>query len=67
MGGIWLNEEISLRFFIENMNTDLYINILKQKNNNEINRICIKGYILISDNTTSPINHKTIDFIKMQR
>ena len=45
------------------MNTDLYINILKEKNN-KMNRICGKGYILMKDNETSHISEKTIEFIK---
>ena len=62
-GGIWLNGKVSLRFFNENMNTDLYINILKEKNN-EMNLICGKGYILMRDNAPSHISEKTIEFIK---
>ena len=45
------------------MITDLYINILKEKNN-EMNKICGKGYILMKDNAPSHINEKTIEFIK---
>ena len=45
------------------MNADLYINILKEKNN-EMNKICGKGYILMRDNAPSHINEKTIEFIK---
>ena len=81
-GGIWLNGKVSLRFYNENMNTDLYINILKEKNiirtagspatfwksgcsyNNEMNKICGKGYILMRDNAPSHISEKTIEFIK---
>ena len=62
-GGIWLNGKVSLRFFNENMNTDLYINILKEKNN-EMNKIYGKGYILMRDNAPSHISEKTIEFIK---
>ena len=62
-GGIWLNGKVSLRFFNENMITDLYINILKEKNN-EMNKICGKGYILMRDNSPSHISEKTIEFIK---
>ena len=62
-GGIWLNGKVSLRFFNENMNTDLYIKILKEKNN-EMNKICEKGYILMRDNAPSHIIEKTIEFIK---
>ena len=62
-GGIWLNGKVSLRFFNENMNTDLYINILKEKNN-EMNLICGKRYILMRDNAPSHISEKTIEFIK---
>ena len=62
-GGIWLNGKVSLKFFNENMNTDLYIRILKEKNN-EMNKICRKGYILMRDNVPSHISEKTIEFIK---
>ena len=62
-GSIWLNGKVRIRFFNENMNTDLYINILKEKNN-EMNKICGKGYILMRDNTPSHISEKTIEFIK---
>ena len=48
------------------MVTDLYINILKEKNN-EMNKICGKGYILIRDNAPSHISEKTIEFIKKQK
>ena len=46
------------------MNTDLYINILKEKNNNKMNKICRKGYILMRDNAPSHISKKTKEFIK---
>ena len=44
------------------MITDLYINILKE--NNEMKKICGKGYILMRDNASSHISEKTIEFIK---
>ena len=62
-GEIWLNEKVSFRFLNGNMNTDLYINILKKKND-ELNKICGKGYILMRDNTSSHISENTIEFIK---
>ena len=48
---------------MKNMNTDLYINILTEKNN-EMNKICGKEYILMRDNAPSHISDKTIEFIK---
>ena len=63
---IWINEKVSWRILNKNINTDLYTNILK-KRNNEMNKIFRKGYILMRYNVPSFISEKTIQFIKEQR
>ena len=62
-GGIWLNGKISLKFFNENMTSELYLKILNEKNN-EMKRVWGKGFLLMRDNAPSHISNKTTEFIK---
>ena len=62
-GGISLNGKISLYFFNENMNTDLYLKILKEKLN-EMRKTWGKNFLLMRDNAPSHISDKTLEYVK---
>ena len=61
-GGICLNGKISSRFFNEDMNTDLHLDILKEKS--EMRNLWGKGFILMRDNTPSHVSDKTVENMK---
>ena len=61
--GICLNGKISLRFFNENMNTDSYLDILKEKKS-EMRNLWGKGFILMRDNAPSHVSDKTAEYMK---
>ena len=63
LGGIWLYKKASIRFSNENINADLYINILKERKY-EMSKIFRKGYILMRDNAPFFIIENTIEIIK---
>ena len=65
-GGISLNWNISLRFFNENMNTDLYLDILKEKKS-EMRNLWGKGFILMRDNAPSHVSDKTAEYMKLTK
>ena len=65
-GGISINEKISLYFFIENMNSELCINILKEKLP-EMKRVVHKIFILVRDNVPAHISEATQQFIKEKK
>ena len=60
---ICLNGKISLRFFNEDMNTDLYLDILKEKKS-EMRNLWGKGFILMRDNAPSHVRDKTAEYMK---
>ena len=65
-GGISINRKINLNFFIENMNSELYINILKEKLS-EMKRVGYKIFILVRDNAPSHVIEATQQFIKEKK
>ena len=65
-GGISINRKIDLNFFIENMNSELYINILKEKLS-EMKRVGHKIFILVRDNAPSHVIEATQQFIKEKK
>ena len=65
-GGISINGRISLYFFTENMNNELYINILKEKLP-EMKRVIYKNFILVRDNSPTHVSEATQQFIKEKK
>ena len=65
-GGICLNGKISLRFFNENMSTDLFIDILEEKKS-KMRNLWRNGFILMRDNSPSYVSDKTAEYMKFQR
>ena len=58
---ICLNAKISLRFFNENINTKLYVDILKE---NWSENLWGKGFILMRENAPSHVSDKTAEYMK---
>ena len=65
-GCISINGKIDLYFFTENMNSELYINILKEKLP-EIKRVGHKKFILVRDNASAHVSEATQQFIKEKK
>ena len=65
-GGISINGKINLYFFTENMNSELYINILKEKLS-EMKRVGHKNFILVRDNAPAHVSEATQQFIKEKK
>ena len=65
-GGISINGKIDLYFFTENMNSELYINILKEKLS-EMKRVGHKNFILVRDNAPAHVSEATQQFIKEKK
>ena len=65
-GDICINGKIDLYFFTENMNSELYINILKEKFS-EMKRVGHKNFILVRDNAPAHVSEATQQFIKEKK
>ena len=65
-GSIRINGKISLCFFTENINSDLYIIILKEKLP-EMQRVEHKNFILVRDNAPAYVSEATQKLIKKGR
>ena len=65
-GGIGINGKIDLYFFTENMNSELYINILKEKFS-DMKRVGHKIFILVRDNAPAHVSEATQQFIKEKK
>ena len=64
--GISINGKIDLYFFTENMDSELYINILKEKLP-EMKRVGHKIFILVRDNAPAHVSEATQQFIKEKK
>ena len=62
-GGISINGKIDLYYFTENMNSELYINILKEKLPG-MKRVGHKNFILVRENAPAHVSEATQQFIK---
>ena len=65
-GGISIKEKFSIHFFTENMNSELYINILKEKLP-KVKKVVHKGFILVRDNAPERASETTQHFIKEKK
>ena len=65
-GCIRINGKICIYFFTENMNSELYINILKVKLT-ETKRVVHKNLILVRNNVPAHISEATQQFIKEKK
>ena len=65
-GGISINRKIDIYFFTENMNRELYINILKEKLP-KMKRVGNKNFILVRDNVPANISEAKQQFIKEKK
>ena len=65
-GGININGKIDLYFFTENVNSELYINILKEMLP-EMKRVGHKIFILVRDNAPAHVSEATKKFIKEKK
>ena len=63
MGRICFNGEIRLRFLDENINSELYVNTLKEKKS-KMRNLWGKGLILVRDNVPSLVSDKTAEYLK---
>ena len=57
----FLNGKISFRFFNENMNTELFVDILKKS---KMKNLWGKGFILMIDNTPYRVSDKIVEHMK---
>ena len=65
-GGISINGKIDLYFFTENVNSELYINILKEMLP-KMKRVGHKNFILVGNNAPAHVSEATQKFIKEKK